>query len=73
MNDPVDLTGLQCPLPVLRTQKLLRTMNAGERLVVHVTDPASTIDMPHFCNEAGHQLISLEQHDGLFIFEIEKS
>ena len=72
MQGPIDLTGLQCPLPVLRTQKLLRTMQTGERIVVHVTDPASTIDMPHFCNEAGHTLLSAKRKDALFIFEIEK-
>ena len=73
MKDPVDLTGLQCPLPVLRTQKLLRSMNPGEHIVVHVSDPASTIDMPHFCAESGNKLISSEQRQALFIFEIEKA
>ena len=73
MTEPVDLTGLQCPLPVLRTQKLLRTMKPGERIVVHVTDPASTIDMPHFCNESGNQLIATTREGTVFVFEIEKA
>ena len=73
MTDPVDLTGLQCPLPVLRTQKLLRTMTSGERITVHVTDPASTIDMPHFCNESGNQLIATTRQGPIFVFEIEKA
>lgn len=72
MRDPIDLTGLQCPLPVLRTQKLLRTMTEGERITVHVTDPASTIDMPHFCNQSGNELVSATQEGDLFIYEIEK-
>lgn len=72
-TDPIDLTGLTCPLPVLRTQKILRGMPAGARLTVHITDPASTIDMPHFCNESGNRLISARTEGKIFIYEIEKT
>ncbi|TWG49659.1 sulfurtransferase TusA family protein [Aminobacter sp. J44] len=68
MNDEnaeiYDLRGLNCPLPVLRARKRLSGMPAGARLWVETTDPLAVIDIPAFCHEAGHKLISSEQVDG---------
>ena len=59
----LDLSGLLCPLPVLKARKRLGALQAGDVLKVIATDPMSVIDMPHFCAEQGHTL--LEQfHDG---------
>ncbi len=69
----LDLSGLKCPLPVLRTQKALSTMNAGDRIEVTTTDPMSVIDLPHFCKEHGHHLVSSrEPEPGTMRFLIEK-
>ncbi len=54
----VDARGLLCPLPVLRARKRLLAMAPGQVLRVLSTDPAAVIDMPHFCREAGHELLS---------------
>ena len=65
-----DLRGLKCPLPTLKTRKRLRAMTAGERLIVLADDPMAAIDIPHFCRESGHALVSMERRDGLLRFEI---
>lgn len=59
-NDPVllDLKGLNCPLPALRTRKALRRMKPGERLLVECTDPLAAIDVPHCVSECGDLLES---------------
>ncbi|WP_137129473.1 sulfurtransferase TusA family protein [Rhizobium sp. FY34] len=65
--DPLhlDLKGLKCPLPVLKTRKRLSSMAAGEELSVATTDPLAGIDIPHFCHEDGHVLVLSErQPDG---------
>ena len=54
----VDATGLLCPLPVLKARKRLRDVPAGGRLQVLTDDPAALIDMPHFCAEGGHEVLS---------------
>lgn len=54
----LDATGLLCPLPVLRARKRLIAMAPGAVLRVRATDPAAVVDMPHFCAEAGHDLLS---------------
>ena len=54
----LDATGLLCPLPVLKLRKHLKSMRIGDILLVIADDPAAAIDIPHFCNEEGHTLIS---------------
>ena len=56
----LDATGLLCPLPVLKLRKHLKSMELGDIVLVLADDPAAAIDIPHFCNETGHTLISKE-------------
>ena len=56
----LDATGLLCPLPVLKLRKHLKSMELGDIVLVLADDPAAAIDIPHFCNESGHTLISQE-------------
>jgi tRNA 2-thiouridine synthesizing protein A len=68
----LDLTGLLCPLPVLKARKALLEMQPGEVLEVKATDPMSAIDMPHFCTEQGHELLSQSETDKIFTFRIKR-
>ena len=54
----IDARGLICPLPVLRAAKMLRGMAQGAVLRVLADDPIAIIDIPNFCREAGHDLLS---------------
>lgn len=69
----LDVSGLLCPLPVLKARKRLMAMPAGQVLKVIATDPMSAIDMPHFCSEQGHSLLDQQQRDGHFIFRIRRA
>jgi len=51
----LDLTGLKCPMPALLTEKALRGMAEGERLLVTVTDALAPIDLRHVCQRGGHE------------------
>jgi len=62
----LDVAGLQCPLPVLRARKVLAGMGPGSLLRVRATDPVARIDMPHFCAQAGHELLETTE-DGRFL------
>lgn len=55
----LDVMGQQCPLPVLRARKRLLRLEPGRLLRVFVTDPVARVDMPHFCAEAGHELLEV--------------
>lgn len=60
----LDATGLLCPLPVLRARKRLMDMKPGEMLRLRATDPMARIDIPHFCAEAGHELVETSGPEG---------
>jgi tRNA 2-thiouridine synthesizing protein A len=68
----LDLRGLNCPLPVLRTRKRLRQLAPGDRLIVECTDPLAAIDIPHLIRETGDMLERQEASNGLFIFHIKR-
>ncbi len=55
----LDVMGQQCPLPVLRARKRLLRLDPGRLLRVFASDPVARIDMPHFCAEAGHDLLEM--------------
>lgn len=56
-----DLRGLKCPLPVLKTRRKLKALHDGDRLILQTSDPLAGIDIPHFCNQEGHQLVESEK------------
>lgn len=58
----LDLTGLKCPLPALKTRKALKSILPGDVLEVHCTDPLSIIDIPHLINETG-DAVEIRQRD----------
>ncbi|WP_119390554.1 sulfurtransferase TusA family protein [Taklimakanibacter lacteus] len=68
----LDARGLLCPLPVLKARKRLEGLKSGEMLKLIATDPASVIDVPHFCTEQGHELVSHETKEGRHIFRIRR-
>jgi tRNA 2-thiouridine synthesizing protein A len=63
----IDASGLKCPLPVLLARRALKTHPA---ITLITTDPASVIDIPVFCAEAGHTLAGQEETEGRWMFTI---
>ncbi|WP_239520899.1 sulfurtransferase TusA family protein [Pseudooceanicola aestuarii] len=59
--ETLDARGMLCPLPVLRARKRLMSLACGAVLEVWTDDPAAIIDMPHFCAQSGHALLSSEE------------
>jgi tRNA 2-thiouridine synthesizing protein A len=57
----LDLKGLKCPLPVLRTRKALKPLAPGTLIELETTDPLASLDIPHMCNEDGHTVVSSER------------
>lgn len=68
----LDLTGLKCPLPVLKTRKALKTLRGGDRLEVHCTDPLSAIDIPNLVRETGDR-VEITRAAQTIVFLIEKT
>jgi len=69
----IDVLGLACPLPVLRTKKALAEIGNGQVLCVKADDPGSMEDIPGFVRQAGHELIeACEVSAGIFCFRLRK-
>lgn len=73
MSEIVDARGLLCPLPVLRLRKRVRALSTGEKITLLADDPAAVVDVPHYCNEAGHTLVETREEDGAQAYVIRKA
>ena len=69
----LDLSGLKCPLPALKTRKALKSLAPGDRLEVRCTDPLAVIDIPHLVGVVGDRLETIERGEDETVFHIEKS
>ena len=64
----LDVKGLNCPLPILRTKKALSEMVTGQVLRVLATDPSAAKDFQAFAKQTGNQLVSNTEADQVFEF-----
>lgn len=71
-DEELDVRGLNCPLPLLRTKKTLSQMKPGEVLKVLTTDPAAEIDFRVFSEVTGNKMLSFEKGEKHLIFFIMK-
>lgn len=62
----LDVTGLKCPLPILKAKKALAQMQADEVLTVLATDAGAPDDFAAFCRQTGHRLLELAQEGDVF-------
>ena len=69
----LDAKGLICPLPVLRARKAIKSLAVGEILEIHATDPAARLDVPHFCDATGNELLEMRIEGEVLIFRIRKA
>lgn len=69
----LDLAGLKCPLPALKTRKALKRLTPGDVLEVHCTDPLSVIDIPNLIRETGDKVEIAERTEHVIVFRIEKT
>lgn len=69
----LDLTGLKCPLPALKTGRALKSLAPGQRLEVHCTDPMAAIDIPHLVQETGDRIAHSTHVEDRLVFLIEKA
>ena len=55
----LDTRGLTCPMPLLKTKKILKGMKSGEILEILGSDPGSKNDIPDFGNKGGNEFLGL--------------
>ncbi|GIU46404.1 sulfurtransferase TusA [Shewanella sairae] len=68
----LDALGLRCPEPVMMVRKSVRHMNDGETLLIIADDPATTRDIPSFCEFMDHTLIASQTESTPYQYLIKK-
>lgn len=68
----LDVRGLNCPLPLLKTKKELLLMAPGQVLRVRATDPHAEIDLLAYCAKSGQQLLRNWQEGEEYYFLLQK-
>lgn len=68
----LNLRGLNCPLPILRTKKALADVASGTTLKVITTDPGAPADFLAFCRQTGHVLVAQESDDAQSVSYIQR-
>ena len=68
----LDVKGLSCPLPILKTKKSLADMPSGEVLKIIATDKGSVLDMQAFAHQTENSLLSFTEENGTYIFYMQK-
>lgn len=71
-DEELDVRGLNCPLPLLRTKKMLSHMKPSEVLKVLTTDPAAEIDFTVFSEVTGNKILALKKAEKHLVFFIMK-
>jgi TusA-related sulfurtransferase len=56
---PVDLTGLKCPLPIVKLNKFIKQVSPGDELLVKADDPAFPLDVKAWTRKTGHELVEV--------------
>ena len=69
----LDLSGLTCPMPLLKTKQALNRLSAGSIVKVVATDPASQRDFQVFAQQSGNELLSAEQLEDRYVYLLKKS
>ena len=71
-TETLDTKGLNCPIPILKAKKSMKSLKAGETLEVLSTDPGSVRDFESFCRATGNLLLESEETGDVFRFVIRK-
>lgn len=68
----LDVRGLTCPLPFLRSKKALTAMASGQVLHVLLTDPGSVKNFGAFAEQTGNELLESAEKDKVFEFYLKR-
>lgn len=72
-DSELDVRGLRCPLPILRTKKKLAELASGQVLKVVATDPGTAKDFEAFTRQTGHELLESTRSEGEeFVFRLRR-
>ncbi len=66
----LDAKRLLCPMPVIRLQDKIKTLQPGDEVEVFCTDPGALEDIPAWCRINGHEVLSTAEDAGEIIIRV---
>ncbi|MFK7965432.1 MAG: sulfurtransferase TusA family protein [Burkholderiaceae bacterium] len=72
VDQEVDASGLNCPLPILRAKKALTALESGKVLKVISTDPGSRRDFEAFSRQTGHEILKMDEAENQWSFFLKR-
>jgi len=72
VDHELDLSGLSCPMPLLKTKQALNRLEAGKVLRVVATDPSSERDFRAFSEQSGISLLKVSREEQKFVYWLQK-
>ena len=77
VTEPVDVArldarGLKCPMPIVQTAQLIKTLAPGELLQVLATDPGAVADFAAWSRSTGNELVRQSIVDGVYLFVLRR-
>ena len=72
-DSELDATGLNCPLPILKTKKALAGLQSGQTLRIIATDPGAVKDFEAFSRHGKHELLESREDQGKYYFVMKKA
>lgn len=68
----LDMRGFQCPIPVVKTNQEIKTMDPGQVLKVLATDKGALADFPAWAEDTGNEIVSSGEEEGALVFLIRR-
>jgi tRNA 2-thiouridine synthesizing protein A len=68
----LDLKGLSCPMPIVKTAMAMKQVAAGQVVEVLATDPGSVPDFAAWCRTTGNELVEQTEEAGVYRFIVRK-
>lgn len=72
VDKELDLSGLQCPMPLLKAKLALNGMETRQILKVVATDPGSEKDFHLFIKQSQHQILDFQKNETAYVYWIRK-
>jgi tRNA 2-thiouridine synthesizing protein A len=68
----LDLSGLMCPIPIVKVSQAIKQVQVGELIEAFATDPGVLADIPAWCKTSGNELVKMERIEKIFRFVIRR-
>src|SRR5207244_6506541 len=69
----LDCRGLDCPMPVMKLAKAIKTVAPGGSIELLATDPGSVTDLEAFEKQSGHRIVERGESEGVFRFVVQRT